>query len=108
MHETAVAQQANALYEDNLNAIHRRGDRLFALLLILQWLGGIGLAFSSSPSTPVAGQSLASWHLWAAIYLGGILTALPVYLAWRYPGRFLTRHAIASGIIESSVQVTIL
>src|SRR6185312_14250533 len=36
-------------------------------------------------------------HIFAAIFLGALITALPVFMAWKHPGRALTRHTIAVG-----------
>jgi methyl-accepting chemotaxis protein len=35
-------------------------------------------------------------HLWAAVLLGGLLAGGPVVLAWKAPGRTVTRHVIAA------------
>src|SRR4029079_17873885 len=36
-------------------------------------------------------------HVWAAFFLGGAVTAFPVFLALRRPGNAFTRHVIAVG-----------
>src|SRR5207249_5843876 len=36
-------------------------------------------------------------HVWAAIFLGGIISLFPCALALTWPGRAFTRHAIAIG-----------
>jgi serine phosphatase RsbU (regulator of sigma subunit) len=41
-------------------------------------------------------------HVWAAILLGGAITAVPVYLAITQPGRAQTRYAIAVGQMLTS------
>ena len=79
--------------EDNL---HRRTDRLFARLLIFQWVAGVMAAFWITPKTWIGTTSQTHWHVWAAIFLGGLITSLPVYLAKTNPGRPLTRHIIAA------------
>ena len=40
-------------------------------------------------------QSTVHIHVMAAIFLGGAITVLPVYLAYKRPGEALTRHVIA-------------
>ncbi|MBL9188454.1 MAG: PAS domain-containing protein [Opitutaceae bacterium] len=91
----AVAARTAALFELSQNEIHRRADRLFANLMIVQWLAGIGAALWISPKTWIGATSQTHWHVWAAIFLGGAITGLPVYFAWHRPGRVLTRHTIA-------------
>src|SRR5205085_7643571 len=36
-------------------------------------------------------------HVWAAVFLGGVIVAFPIYLGLRRPGETLTRHVIAAG-----------
>src|SRR5207248_1320205 len=36
-------------------------------------------------------------HLWAAVFLGGLITSLPVLLGFTQQGKVSTRHAIAVG-----------
>jgi PAS domain S-box-containing protein len=89
------SERATELLDDSLNVVHRRADRLFAWLMIGQWLAGIGAALLISPRTWIGAASQTHWHVWAAIFLGGALTSLPVYFAFAMPGRALTRHTIA-------------
>ncbi|HSH38689.1 MAG TPA: response regulator, partial [Chthoniobacterales bacterium] len=99
MHQVASpqigGQRAESLFRENLRAIHCRADRLFAGLMILQWLGGIAIALWISPRTWIGTQSLVHWHVWAAIFLGGAIASLPVYLALKQPGAVFTRHTVA-------------
>ncbi len=71
-----------------------RTDRMFAVLLVVQWLASIGAAFWISPRTWSGVQSQLHIHVWAAIILGGAITALPVALVLLQPGRALTRQSI--------------
>jgi len=87
--------RAAALFQEAEDAVHKRTDRLFAKLMVFQWLGGIVAALWISPKTWIGATSHAHWHVWAALILGGAITSLPVYLALRQPGRVLTRHTIA-------------
>jgi hypothetical protein len=89
------SDRAAALFDDSLNMIHRRADRLFAWLMIAQWIAGIAAAVWISPRTWIGAESQTHWHVWAAIFLGGALTSLPAYFAHAMPGRALTRHTIA-------------
>ncbi|HEV7281812.1 MAG TPA: response regulator [Pirellulaceae bacterium] len=77
-------------------AICKRTDRMFAVLMALQWLGGIVLALAVSPRTWIGERSELHPHVMMAVFGGGILAALPIVLAiWR-PGRLSTRMVIAS------------
>jgi hypothetical protein len=76
--------------------IFKQTDRLFAGLMMLQWLGAIVAALYLSPRTWAGPESYANIHVWAAIFLGGSLTILPVALVLLRPGATLTRHVIAA------------
>ena len=88
-------ERATTLFRESQNQIHRRADRLFGNLMVAQWLAGIAAALWLSPKTWIGSSSQTHWHVWAAIFLGGGISALPVFLAWRRPGSTLTRHTIA-------------
>ncbi len=75
--------------------MHVRTDRLFATLMGLQWLAGIAAAIWISPRTWIGANSQVHWHVWAAIFLGGLIASLPLFLIWKQPGKTLTRHTIA-------------
>ena len=89
------SERAAVLFQEAENTVHKRADRLFAKLMVVQWLGGIIAALWISPKTWIGADSQAHWHVWAAIFLGGAITSLPVFLALKQPGRVLTRHTIA-------------
>jgi PAS domain S-box-containing protein len=93
--QDSVRERAATHFQYSQNVLHRRIDRLFCFLLALQWLGGIAAALWISPKTWIGTVSQTHWHVWAAIYLGGALAAFPVLLAHFYPGRTITRQAIA-------------
>ncbi len=89
------AVRAAELFQSAENKVHQRADRMFAILMVIQWLGGIAAALWISPRTWIGATSQTHLHVWAAIFLGGAITSLPVYLALKQPGRILTRHTIA-------------
>lgn len=77
-------------------------DRLFAGLLLGQWLVGIILALVVSPRTWTGAVSQTHVHVWAAIWLGGAIAAAPIYCVIRFPGRLATRHIVAIGQMLAS------
>src|SRR5436309_8727232 len=93
--EGSVQERATTLFRSYQESVYRRTDRLFATLMVLQWLAGIVIAVGISPQTWASASSQTHWHVWAAIFLGGAITGFPVLLAWKQPGRALTRHTIA-------------
>ena len=93
----AVTGRSWALFGQHQQEIYKRADRLFAGLMICQWLAGIFAALWISPQTWDGPYSQTHLHVWAAIFLGGAITSLPVFLALTKSGSAITRHVIAVG-----------
>lgn len=70
-------------------------DKIFAVLMIVQWLVGIAAAVWISPQTWIGAAGQTHWHVWAAIFLGGTIAGFPVFLALKFPGKPVTRETIA-------------
>ena len=81
-------------YEDK---VYRRTDRLFFILLIVQWLVGILFACVVSPRAWSGAISSMHPHVYAAVLLGGMCCLFPLFLIWKMPGQAVTRHAVAIG-----------
>src|SRR5207247_6496028 len=88
-------ERTATLFEESQNQIHQRTDRMFAWLMVFQWLAGIAAALWISPRTWIGATSQVHMHVWAAILLGGAISSLPVFLAFKRPGYAFTRHTIA-------------
>jgi hypothetical protein len=71
-------------------------DRMFGWLMIGQLVFAIGLAVFYSPYGWVGKARVINAHVPLAFVLGGLLSALPVYLAFWHPGKAITRHVIAA------------
>jgi signal transduction histidine kinase len=91
----AESERTAALFEESQNQIMQRTDRLFAWLMVFQWLGGIAAALWIAPKTWAGATSQTHVHVWAAIFLGGAISAFPIFLGWKHPGHVATRHTIA-------------
>ena len=74
-----------------------RTDRQFAVLMLLQWVAGIVVALTLSPRTWTGASSSVHPHLFAAVFLGGLVNLVPMSLALIWPGRGVTRYVIAIG-----------
>jgi PAS domain S-box-containing protein len=85
------------LYTDRRRELHELSDRMFLWLLLAQWLLAVVAALAVTQR--VWNGSLASLPplVWKAFLLGGAITSLPVYVAFKYPGSLLTRQEIAIG-----------
>jgi len=90
-----ILTRGQELFAGQQAAIHRRADRLFVVLMLLQWVAGVGTALWISPRTWAGTTSTTHVHVWAALFLGGAITSLPVCLALLWPGAAFTRHVIA-------------
>jgi len=96
------AGRTQVLLEESQQEIFKRTDRMFAGLMVFQWLAGIAAALWISPQTWAGAVSQSHLHLSAAIFLGGAIISVPVFLALIHPGREFTRHSIAVGQLLAS------
>lgn len=92
-----IESRTAEILAEHQREIYSNTDYLFAKLMIVQWLAGIGAACFIAPTTWIGASSEVVFHIWSAILLGGLITSLPVYLAIKYPGEMITRHTIATG-----------
>ncbi len=93
----SIARRADALFDNQLANGYRGVDRLFAVLLPLQWLGALAMALVVSPLAWAGASYSIHPHVGFAILLGGATVALPIALALARPGRASTRQAVAFG-----------
>jgi len=82
--------------------VFQETDRLFAVLMAVQWIFGVGIAYWISPLTWAGTSSGVHPHILAAIFLGGAISAFPIALAITRPGQPMTRYAIAIGQMLTS------
>jgi two-component system sensor histidine kinase/response regulator len=87
--------RANQLFDQMREGIYRRTDRMFAGLMVFQWIAGIVAALVIAPTTWAGGESSTNLHVWAAIFIGGANALLPVVLVLTMPGKAITRQVIA-------------
>ena len=90
------AQRADFLFHESRQANYKRIDRLFAGLMCFQWVGGVIAALVISPRAWEGSQVHVHIHVWAAVFLGGLITVFPVLLALLRPGQLMTRYTIAA------------
>jgi hypothetical protein len=92
----ADSQRAEFLYREQVNARRVRGDRMFAVLMIVQWAFAIVLALFVSPYAWTGKVREFHPHLYAAVFMGAGIALFPVLLAIYLPGKAVTRHVIAA------------
>jgi signal transduction histidine kinase len=95
--DAAWNSRAQTLFRAHQQRIYRQTDRVFAGLMVVQWLAGIAAALWISPTAWAGSTGSLHPHVWAAVLLGGAISSLPVALALWRPGATTTRHAIAVG-----------
>lgn len=82
------------LFRERELEIHSKTDKLFAALLLFEWMAAIICAWFIAPLTWAGSSSSIHIHLYAAICLGGLIVVAPVRLATINPGLPSTRHVI--------------
>ena len=93
----ATSPRVAEIFDEHKQLVYRRTDRMFAALMTLQWVAGVAAALWVSPRTWAGTESQTHPHVWAALFLGGVISSLPIVLALTRPGRPSTRYAIAVG-----------
>jgi PAS domain S-box-containing protein len=93
--EPFLITATNKLLDERLRLIYERTDRVFAMLMIVQWLASIVVALWLSPRSWVGSDSHIHTNFWAAVVVGGMITVLPVGLAILRPGATSTRYVVA-------------
>ena len=88
--------RARELMLKHQDVVYTQTSRLFAVLMLVQWLSGIGAAIWISPRTWVGTTSHVHLHVWLSIFLGGAITSLPIFLALTRPAEAFTRYTIAT------------
>jgi two-component system sensor histidine kinase/response regulator len=100
--DPAIARRAAEILAQRELTVHSRTDRMFAWLLAFEYMVGIVTALVVSPRTWAGAASQIHIHVWTAVILGGLVICLPIWMAIRRPGWWLTRHIIAAGQMLSS------
>ena len=103
MSDTATtAARAEAIHAEHLHARRIRIDRMFAMLLVVEYLAGIFAALAVSPYAWEGKERVLHMHVWVAVLGGAGIIILPILLAILRPGTVLTRHVIAASQMLSS------
>jgi hypothetical protein len=97
-----VAERAIELRESRLRERRARVDRMFAVLLVVQYIAGIIGAFTVSPYAWEGKLHAIHMHVWIAVIGGAGIVILPILMAIFRPGTVLTRHVIAASQMLSS------
>ena len=93
--EESIGRRAEALFQEQDARIARDADRLFVVLMPVQWLVALVFALVVSPRSWEGVQSSVHVHVLTALVVGGAITILPVFLALKRTGQVSTRYVIA-------------
>jgi len=93
--EESFQQRVKDLYTEHQQSIFKRTDRMFAVLMGIQWMAGIAAALWLSPKTWAGPNSQTHIHVWVAVFLGAVVSIFPITLALTRPGKTSTRYIIA-------------
>ena len=91
-----AADRETIVFSEMLAQSYRETHRLFAGLLVSEWLLAVGLAVWLSPLTWAGQASSVHPHVWFAIFLGGIVVVLPVFFCLKWPQLTVSRHLVGS------------
>lgn len=90
-----IDEKTKTIFDALVRKNYAACDQMFAVLLFIEWLGGILTALMVSPSSWEGVTSNTHIHVVLSIWLGMAIIVLPIALAWFYSGTSLTRHTIA-------------
>lgn len=82
-------------FNEQAREICARVDRAFAVLMILQWIAALVVAWVVAPKTWIGQFSSSQESLYVALVFGGLFVFPPVYLSYILPGEKLTRYVTA-------------
>jgi len=87
--------RARQIFEEHIRQLHVRIDRMFVVLMGVQWAFAVLIVLWLSPFTWNGAERQIHPHLWLATLLGGLLTAPAALVGILFPGRQTTRYVIA-------------
>lgn len=91
-----IEEKAERFLAEQADDLHRRIDRIFAVLLLVQWAFAIGLALFLSPYAWQGKTRAVHLHVYLAVFLGGAISSLPLALIALRPGQASTRQVVAA------------
>lgn len=92
-----VSDCTETLLKEFRQTIFKTTDRFFCLLMLAQWMAGVATAIWITPHTWIGTEYQIHVHVFAAVFLGGAIVSLPMFLTLRMPGYTVTRHVVAAG-----------
>lgn len=91
-----MSPEVRQTFRRHLTSNYEQCDRVFGYLLPLQWLFLLICALTISPRAWEGAGSSTHAHVWAAVFLGGLITAFPLAMTWFRPSHSLTRYLVSA------------
>jgi signal transduction histidine kinase len=92
---SAVQARSSALFHEHVQAVCIRADRIFAVLMMVQWVAAIGIALTLSPYAWQGQTQTVNVHVYAAVFLGGLISMPSIVLARTRPGWVVNGYVAA-------------
>ena len=89
------ATRADRLFDEHQDQLFRRAGRIFAPLMVIQWVFGILIAVTFSPYGWAGKVKSIHVHVYAAVLLGAVISSAPLLLSLTRPTWVVTRHVVA-------------
>jgi two-component system, NtrC family, sensor histidine kinase HydH len=84
------------LFQERYHALTVRCDRLLLKLMLAQWAAAVVFAYWVSPLAWAGRHAVIHGHVYAALFIGGAITSLPLYMVLRHPGEQSTRYVTSA------------
>ncbi len=102
-------QHIEDVFQKNLVGLYSQTDRVFASLLVAQWVFAIACSVWISPQTWAGSQPAIHIHVWSAVFLGAALISLPLALIIWFPRSPLNRFVNAAAqVLFSSLLIHLM
>jgi signal transduction histidine kinase len=89
-------QRSREIFDELKLRNYQRTDRVVAYLMVGQWAFGLLIAVVFSPYGWAGKVQVVHAHVYIALFLGGLITVFPVWLAINRSGEQTTRYVIVS------------
>jgi len=93
--ERTLSARSAQLYHEHLRKIWAETDIFLSWLMIAQWIFAIGVSVWISPRAWSGSASQTHIHVYAAVFLGGLISGGAILTARLFPGQAVTRHTMA-------------
>lgn len=91
----SITESAAELFDQQFQAVVTRGNRVFAGLMLLQYIGCVVAAVFWTPLSWEGRESSIHLHVWASVFLGALIALPPAMMGWLKPENNSLRYLMA-------------